>query len=159
LRLYTRYSTFYDIQTIFDSSTILELMEQEDYLKRQIDQLSRILGKILSGMIGLKNQGQISESIEMTNQTLKKELELDIQELIDIKTDNFIKTLKSEKDFTDESLDKLAEILLVIADSRQDGDRKKVYLKCLTIYEYLEKVENTYSIDRQMKIAQIKNML
>lgn len=134
-------------------------MEQEDYLKRQIDQLSRILGKILSGMIGLKNQGQISESIEMTNKTLKKELELDVQELIDIKTDNFITTLKSEKDFTDESLDKLAEILWVIADSRQDDDRKKVYLKCLTIYEYLEKVEKTYSIDRQMKIAQIKNML
>jgi len=134
-------------------------MEQEDYLKRQIDQLSRILGKILSGMLGLKNQGQISESIEITNQTLKKELELDIQELIDIETDNFIKTLKSEKDFTDESLDKLAEILWIIADNRKDGDRKKVYLKCLTIYEYLGKVEKTYSIDRQMKIAQIKNML
>ncbi len=135
-------------------------MEQEDYLKRQIDQLGRVLGKILSDVLGFANKGQTSLGIDITNQTLKKELDINIQELIDIETDIFIKTLKSEKKFANNNLDQLAEILLLLADSsKQDKDKKNIYVKCLRIYEYLESVEKTYSFDRQMKIEKIKNVL
>lgn len=133
-------------------------MEQQDYLKRQIDQLGRVLGKIFSDLLGLKSQGQIDDGIEITNQALKDELDLDIQKLLDIQTDDFIDTLKIEKSLTNDNLDKLAEILLLIADNRQT-DNKKLYEKCLTIYAYLEKDENIYSLDRQWKIERIKNVL
>lgn len=134
-------------------------MEQQDHLKKQIDQLGRVLGKILSDLLGLKNQGQINDGIEITNQALKGELDLDMQALIDIQTDNFINTLKIEKNFNNENLDKLADVLLLIADNKQDKDKKMLYEKCLTIYEYLEKTENVYSLDRQWKIERIKNVL
>lgn len=133
-------------------------MEQQDYLKRQIDQLAQILGKMLSGIIGLKNKGQVSEGIEIAYQTLKSEVGLDIQKLVDGPND-FIDTLITEKNFTNESLEKLADVLLTIADHKQDDTTQTLYQRCLTIYEYLEKAENVYSIDRQWKIERIKNML
>jgi hypothetical protein len=133
-------------------------MEQQDYLKRQIDQLAQALGKMLSGIIGLKNKGQVNEGIEIAYQTLKSEIDLDIQKLVDGPND-FIDTLITEKNFNNESLEKLADILLTIADNRQDDNTKTLYKKCLTIYEYLEKAENVYSIDRQWKMERIKNVL
>ena len=132
-------------------------MEQQDYLKRQIDQLGKVLAKIFSDLLGVKNSGQISIGLEITNQTLKSELNFDIQDLIDIPTDDFINSLK-EQNLTDDNLDKLAEILLLIADNRQ-ADNKTLYEKCLTIYKYLEKTKNIYSLDRQWKIERIKNVM
>ncbi|ANH81625.1 hypothetical protein A8C56_12120 [Niabella ginsenosidivorans] len=131
----------------------------EDHLERQIDQLGRVLGKILSGLIGLKGKGQVANGIELTNQTLKGELDLDIQKLLDIPLDDFINTLKTKKEFSNENLEKLADILLLIADDSQDKDRKKLYEKCLTIYEYLERGEDIYSLERQWKIKRIKKFL
>lgn len=90
-------------------------MEQRDYLQKQIDQLGQVLGKILSDLLGLKTQGQINEGIELTNQALKKQLDLDIEELISISTDNLINILKTEKNISTENMDKLAELLLLIA--------------------------------------------
>lgn len=134
-------------------------MEQHDYLQRLIEQLGRVLGKISSYLLVLKSKGQIESGIETTNQALKGELDLDIQELTNIPTDNFIETLKAKKSINNENLNKLADILLIIAENRQDKDNKTLYEKCLTIYEYLENVENFYSIIRQEKITRIKNKL
>lgn len=133
-------------------------MEQRDYLNKQIDQLGQVLAKIFSDLLGLKNSGQINAGLEITNQTLKSKLDFDIRDLIDIPTDDFINTLKEQRNLTNDNLDKLAEILLIIADNRQT-DKKKLYEKCLTIYEYLENTENVYSLDRQWKIERIKNVL
>lgn len=138
--------------------SLVDIMEQRDYLKKQIDQLGQVLAKIFSDLLGLKNSGQINAGLEITSQALKNELNIDIQALLNIPTDNFIDTLTTQKNLTNDNLDKLAEILLLIADNRQD-DNKKLYEKCLTIYEYLEKVENIYTLDRQWKMKRIKNEL
>lgn len=134
-------------------------MEQHDYLQRLIEQLGRVLGKVSSYLLGLKNRGQIEEGIEITSQALKGELDLDIQELTDIPADNFIETLKAKKSINNENLNKLADILFFIAENGQDKGKKELYEKCLTIYEYLEKSESVYSIIRQGKIERIKNVL
>lgn len=133
-------------------------MEQRDYLKKQIDQLGQVLAKLFSNLLGLKNGGQINVGLEITNQTLKSELNFDIQDLLDIPTDNFVDTLTTQKGLTNENLEKLAEILLLVEDNQQDN-YKKLYERCLTIYEYLEKAENIYSLDRQWKIERIKTEL
>jgi len=134
-------------------------MEQQDYLQRIIDQFGRTLGKVSSFLLGLKSQGKMADEIEMTNQVLKGELDLDIRELTNIQNENFIKTLKAKKGFNNENLEKLADILLFIAENGSDKDKSRLYEKCLMIYEYLEKAENVYSLIRQEKIEQIKNIL
>lgn len=133
-------------------------MEQQDYLKRQIDQLGRVLGKILTDFIGLKNKGQINNGIELARQTLKSELAIDIYELIEIQKDEFVNTLQSKMKFTNDTFNLLAEILLLLAENSPDK-KKSLYEKCLCIYEFLEKEENVYSLDRQWKIERLRNVL
>ena len=136
-------------------------MEQQDHLRRQIEQLGRVLGKILSDLVGLKQKGQVNQGIEITDRALKNELDLDTVELMAIPTDNFITTLKNTKGFNNENLDKLADILLVIANNEENKNenRNMLYEKCLTIYQYLEKSEPIYSFDRHLKMERIKNLL
>jgi hypothetical protein len=110
-------------------------------------------------LLDLKNQGQVNDGIEVSIQALKDELDLDLQELIAIQTNYFIDVLKSEKGFTNGNLNKLADILLFIADNRQGNDKKLLLNKCLTIYEYLEKADKVYSFDRRGKIERIKKGL
>lgn len=132
-------------------------MEQEDYLKKQIDQLGRVLGKIMSDLLGLKNQGKVNDGVETTNQALKGELDFDLTDLIDTPPDQLIDKLTAQEKFSHENLEKLAEILLFMADN-QTENRKRMYEMSLAILEYLEESEGLYSLDRKWKIERIKSM-
>ena len=139
-------------------------MEQEDFLKRQIDQLGRALGKILTVLLGFKAHGQVSEGIEATDQALKTELGLSIDDLTLIPTQSFIATLLKVRKFNDTNFEELAEILFLVAEEfnikKTDIEKmKKLYEKSLIIYEALDKTSSTYSFDRHSKIEKIKTML
>jgi hypothetical protein len=133
-------------------------MEQQDYLKKQIDQLGQVLQKMFSDLIGKKNSGQISSGIELTSQHLKNELDLDLQSLLDIPTEDFVNTLMVHKNMTNSNLEKIAEILLFIADN-DDKDNKKLYEKVLIIFKHLEKTENIYSLERKWTMNRISKLL
>lgn len=136
-------------------------MERRDYLQKQVDQLGKVLGKILSDLLVLKSPAQVSEGIVMANQTLEKESGLDMEELMDIPAAHFIDVLTTEKQVNPENLEKLADILLFMAEhtehNEKDNNRQKIiYQKCLIIYEYLTGKEHSYSFDWHMKIEKIK---
>lgn len=139
-------------------------MQQEDWFMKQINLLGRVLGKILANLLGLKAQGQVGEGIETADQSLKSELDLDIDELTSIPADYFIETLKEGRNFNDDNLEKLADIFFLITE---ELDRKgteadkmnKLYIRSLTIYEYLDETGSTYSVDRHHKIEKIKNAI
>jgi hypothetical protein len=133
-------------------------MEQQDYLKKQIDRLGQVLGKILAECIGFKNAGQIQNGMEWTNQALQEAIGRDTDELLRIPTSEFVSTLLNEKQFTPESLEQLADILFHLADNRPEHG-KAIYEKCLAIYRHLEATDNVYSMDRQWKIERLENLL
>lgn len=139
-------------------------MEQEDFIKRQIDQLGRVLGTILADLIGLKAQGQISEGIEAADKELKKKLDLNVDNLTSISTEKFIKTLQEGKKLSNDNFDKLVDILFLLTEElderNTDNEKKnKLYERSLTIYEHLEDTSSTYSFDRHFKIEKIINAL
>ena len=138
-------------------------MEQRDYLMRQIEQMGRVLGKILADLIGLKQQGQVSEGMGIVEQTLKSELDIDIYELIKIPVDDFVETLKKDKNFADENLDSFADLLFHIAGifNQKGGNQKAkdLFQRSLVIYEYLHETQNTYSFERFNKIQDFKKIL
>jgi hypothetical protein len=139
-------------------------MQQEDWFMRQINLLGRVLGKILADLLGLKAQGRVAEGIEAAEQTLISELNLNIDELLSIPTDHFIKTLQEGENFSDDNLDALAEIFFLMAEELDrtgaDADKKnKLFERSLTIYEYVDKAGSTYSVERHAKIELIKSLL
>jgi hypothetical protein len=139
-------------------------LEQEDYLKRQIDQLGRVLGKILADLTGLKARGQAGNGIEAADQALKNELNLDINELSSIPSGRFISTLMEDRKLSSETLEKLAEILFIIADTIEQSPEtrrrsQELYERSLLLYEYTDKSSTTYSFDRHQKIENLKCLI
>jgi hypothetical protein len=58
-------------------------------------------------LLGLKNKAQLSEGIEMTNHSLKSELDLNLEEIIRIPSKDFITKLLSKGKLTGENLENL----------------------------------------------------
>jgi hypothetical protein len=134
---------------------------EQDYLMRQINRFGEALGKILAGLLGLKQSGDLNGGLEMTRQVFRDELDLNLDSLLEIRTDRFVESLKNEKGFTDENLVDLADILMILADNNPGKDSlysKSLYDKCLVIYQYLESADRTFSLDRQYKIEKIKKL-
>ena len=136
-------------------------MQQEDFIKRQIDQLGKVLEKILADLIGLKTQGQISVGIEAADQALKNELDLNVDDLTSIPIEKFIETLQEGNKLSNENFDILAGILFMLAEEFDNRDtdnekKRKLFERSLTIYEHLDKASLTYSFDRHFKIDKIK---
>ena len=139
-------------------------MEQEDYIKRQIDQLGRVLGKILADLTGYKARGQAGIGIEATFLALKNQLDFDIDNMISLPSETFIHTLLEGRNMNADSLNSFAEILFILAETTDDTKpgsekKKKLFERALTIYEYLETSSATYSFDRHSKMGKIQTIL
>jgi len=139
-------------------------LEKRDYLMDQIEQLGRALAMIYSKLLGFRNEGKVPEAIEMTTLSLKTELDLDLDELAAIPTEDFLSRMKDDKKFNYANLEILADILLHIADdiNQSDPDSKQdlnFYDKALKIYKYLNERDLTYSFERQAKIERIESIL
>jgi hypothetical protein len=138
-------------------------MEQQDYLKRQIDQLGKVLGKILADLVGLKNQGQASEAIEITDQALKNQLDFDIDELINLPADKFIEKLTKNSKLSNEQIETLNDVFFELAEGiEQNGHSSKAITlleKILSLYDYLDKTGTIYPFDRSLKIEKVKSLL
>jgi hypothetical protein len=134
-------------------------MIQDDYFLKQIDILGRTLGKILANLLNLKSQGEIIEVIEITAQSLKSELDLDLNELLNISNTNLIKFLQDDKKFNSDHLEKIAEILFELGSVVNNDIKINVLEKSLTIYDYLNNKSLTYSHDRIRKVEKIRTIL
>lgn len=135
-------------------------MYSRDYFKKQIDELGRVLTSLLSDLFKLKNAGNTSAGIEATNEVLQNELAIDLPQLLSIPDDTFIEELK-KKQITDDNLNRLAEILLVLAEdvNERDTDSKVLlYKKCLLLLEHVQQSDSTYSMERHEKIERVKKI-
>lgn len=135
-------------------------MERRDYLTKQIDQMAQVLGKILADLLGLKNQGQIGDGIELVSMSLKEQLKYDLEGLLEMPTAEFVQALRNDRQLSNESLERLADIFLTIADNDEHNPARNniLYEKSLVLYEYLERSETTYSMERSKKIARLRNL-
>jgi hypothetical protein len=134
-------------------------MIQDDYFLKQIDILGRTLGKILANLLNLKSQGEIIEVIEITAQSLKSELDLNLNELLNTSNTNLIKFLQDDKKFNSDHLEKIAEILFELGSVVNNDIKINVLEKSLTIYDYLNHKSLTYSHDRIRKVEKIRTIL
>jgi hypothetical protein len=109
-------------------------MEHRDILQIQIDQLGQALSKLFSKMLRIKEEGQTSECLEAADQSLKKELGFNIDDLTALSTDEFYQTESGNE------------------------KSKNLYLKCLGIYQHLKNTDSVYPFERQLKIERIKKL-
>jgi hypothetical protein len=138
-------------------------MEQEDYLKRQIDQLGLVLGKLLTVVSRLNSGGQVPAGIEMTDQTLKTELHLSLEELLSIPVERLISRLQESNVMNPGNCEKLAGILAMVAEGLNISDPgnpkiREINRYALALFEHVDNTGSTYSYDRHVKIDKLKSM-
>lgn len=136
-------------------------MTSSDYLLRQFDLLGRVMGKILAKLPGLKEQGDLTEGIQGGMQTLKDELDLDIDSLLEMPADQVVQYLIDEKHFSEHNLEQLSDILLIAADNSlaesREGYRNRLNERIVAILEYLEESGSTFSLERHHMIIHLKS--
>ncbi len=135
-------------------------MIRRDYLQRQIDQLGRAMGVMVSKLLGIKSQGKTQEMVEMINQFIKQELELDLSELIRLDDDAFFHFLLKEKGLKDYHLEYLSEMLYNLGQEHELNDQPELatpyYQKALILFEHIENHSPTFDLIRSNKITDLK---
>jgi hypothetical protein len=134
-------------------------MPQEDFIRREIDKLGKILAKALADLLGLKLDGKVNEGIDALNETLKKELNFTIDTLIDLPENELFSFLITTKKLNNTHLELLADMLVQVAETSNDDRSKTAYKKALIIYKSVTENEINYSINRHYKIESINQQL
>ena len=136
-------------------------MAQQDYILRQIDVLGKIIGKVISELLGIKNKGEIIE-IEILNQILKSELDMDIYRIFMLSDEELIKFLIEDKNFNFSNIEQTAEILYITGLNLKEIDHINSY-KCLNsalnLLEFLSITDKNLSFNRINKIENIKKII
>ena len=137
-------------------------MPQEDYFKRQVDQLALALAKLLDRFVRLKSTGLLNNDIQNFNHDLKKEIHLDLNDFSALPAERVTQILQ-EKKLNDLHLDMLGEMLFQLADfyeqSNQREKVKSVYDKLILIYEQLASRDPIYSLERHFRMEKMKNYI
>lgn len=122
-------------------------MERRDLIKDQIEQLGRVLSKILSSVLGTKSKVQVLQEMENTNQSLQKELDLDISFILRT-SKNDLQVYFAEKNYTNELLEMLARYFFVIGEGKIDLNKSEAKVWLLKAKELLSldvMEENTFT--------------
>ena len=135
-------------------------MQKKDYLVRQIDQLGSILGKILYDLLGLKIEDKLHLGVTNTQFQLKKAL--GIVDFTNIPSEDFLETIQEKNTLSNDSLETLADIMFLLAEEvayRKEcsDEMHKLFERSHIIYQYLENIESTYSLNRHYKMDKIKS--
>ena len=136
-------------------------MQQRDIIKDQIEQLGKVLGKLITLMLGIKGNGNIIGNIEQIAEEFDTELNIDLNKLIALEQDEFQKALAEKFQNFEAPLEQLGDLLFEIGQQcGPEGELRQQYLnKALWTYEYLNTVSSTFSIERMGKMSRVKNEL
>ena len=125
-------------------------MEQRDFLKLQIEQQGRALGQLFARFLGLKSQGNAEEAIEITNESLRTEFNVDIDQLLSLSPSDLNDYLTQRK-LTGESLMPLADYLMALAEiswPTQQSRAVVMYRRVLLLYAIMDASADSYSLSR-----------
>ena len=106
-------------------------MEQRDYIKRQIEQIGILLGRMLSTLLGLRSGGDTGSAIQQICGELKDELDLDIDMLASADAETVIEELQT-KGFDYDLLIRLRGVIDSMAASLPENDRRRQSLTDLS---------------------------
>ena len=134
-------------------------MEKQDYLERQIQQLTQALTRIISNFLGVKNQSVSNEILEQTNNSLNEYFGFDLLDLSKLSNEDFIKIIQNNKSLNIENLDKLSDFIELFAGMKSENEKIILLKKSMEIIDYIDKKESIYCFERQMKKDKIRKKL
>ena len=126
-------------------------MQQRDIIQDQIEQLGRVLGKLIANFFSLKTTREVRSAIEITNTQLKSQLGIDIENLLSLSFLEKEAYIKS-KHLTAEHLDKLAIYFYEIGNAKdaslEKEDRLRWFTAAKEMIDLVEKYSNIFTFER-----------
>ena len=131
---------------------------------RQVQQLTQVLSRILEQVVKKGKSESAIIIVSYTNEQLKELLGFDLDEFSDTLEEKGIDHFIKEKNFNNDHLNIFADILYELAETYFKQNNRideglKLYSQSLHIYEFIEENQSIYSIDRNLKITKIKDLL
>lgn len=136
-------------------------MEQRDIIKDQIEQLGRVLGKIVNRFLNLDSSGNITDEIKTTNQQLKSELDIDLDKIIYF-TKNELRDFIKKRNFAEGHLEQLSEFAFKVGKNKIENnkDESKAYLTtALELLEVADDISQMLSLDRVHRKNEIQSLI
>ncbi len=136
-------------------------MEQRDFIKEQIEQLGRVLGKALSDLFKLKSSGQVSSGISAINDQLKGELDLDLDELLK-KDKQVLKQNLIDRNLTSDHLETLSKYLEEVGRHKKDEHPEgahQYFKTALFLLDIADEISETLSFERMSRKTNIEKEL
>lgn len=136
-------------------------MEQKDYLLREIEKIGLIIRAIRQRLFGGKDSLAINlnQQLEVEKGMLFRELNFDLDEFLQLDTEETSNYLNKYEGFNVENIECLAEFISQIG-LNEKFDQSIISLeKSLQLYELVNRKSKTYSTEREKKITTIKNAL
>ena len=138
-------------------------MIRKDYIEKQLEQLSIAISKIIAEIRKAQTVTQINSAISISTEFLKTESECSLEEISKTEPSQTIEFLTQKKKISTEKINLFAELLYEISVSYEKSGKYELAIdlnkKLLTIYNYLNETDKTFSLKRQEKITIIKSKL
>lgn len=137
-------------------------MHEQDYLKRQIEQLGKVLSELYAFIKSGGKAGNAVASIDAINDVLTDELKLNTNNALSLPESEFINSVSSKESFNSENTELLADALTSAGEHlpNDETDRKKMLLeRALALYQLTDRKGTVFSLERFQKTEKIKQML
>jgi len=135
-------------------------MQQRDILKDQIDQLGRVIGKVLAEFLGLKTKGDVMQGFEISNQILKQKTNISVADIEEMNEEDFLSFL-DEHPFSSNSLEILGDYLSEVGHYKKGNSEnaKRFFQHANTAYEQANHRSDEYSMQRAAKQQSLSKLI
>lgn len=136
-------------------------MQQRDLLKDQIEQLGKVLAKILGDFLGWKSTGNPAPGIEAANERFQNELGIDIEQLITLDRME-LKSYFRTHQLAEPHLEMLSEYLAAVGKLKNEtkqGSGQLYLKKAIEVLDIADEVSETLSFVRMNKKREIEKLL
>jgi len=138
-------------------------MFRKDFLEKQLEQMGLVISKLIGEFLDPKKDISRELRMEKVKETLKSEFELELKELNTIDKEGLIGHLTTNKQLKTGQLNLLADLLFATIPFTENSEipdpAKALIPKILTIYEYVNSTEKTFSAVREQKITILKSKI
>ncbi len=137
-------------------------MERRDYLITQIQQLGRFLQLLAEKLLGKSSSLNLEEEISKKQEEFKEVCGFEMSLLATPVFEELKEPLLNNNSYNPKNIELLADYMVMLADKSVGSPLTfihRVKLNALQLYELIEVSEKTYSIERQKKMAGLKNKI
>lgn len=136
-------------------------MEQKDYLLREIEKIGLLLRAILNKLKLSSDNGAVTleKQFEDEKALLLNEVGFNIDEFASRNDSEIEQYLSKHEGIRGGNLELLADVLMEAGFKAENNMTTAYFEKALRLYELCNSLDKTYSVERESKIKELRNIL